>query len=137
MHALSLPANIFTSAVSNALSGLTSRVSTTARSFASDLQQAQSGSGAISSSLTQLGSDLQSGSLSAAQADYASLQQAIALKKAAASAGSHSSAQGTGSSSSDSVLAALQNSGVLQQSAYNSALNLSMPAAASSISLNI
>ena len=123
MHGLSLPGNILTSAASDALTNLASRVSSTAKSFASDLQQATgSGSSTASASspagssfgsaLNQLGSDLSSGNLSAAQSDFNSLQQALAFRKATFGA------QGlSGDGASDSSLTSFGAYSTLQQQA--------------------
>jgi hypothetical protein len=140
MHGLSLPANILTSVASDAVSNIASRVSSTASSFASDLQQAQSGGSSVSSSLAQLGSDLKSGNLSAAQADLAALRHSLPIRRVAAGssplAGTAGATSGSTNGSTDPILAALQNSGVLQQTAYSNALNLSMPSTSPSISLD-
>src|SRR5580698_518237 len=152
MHGIGLPANILTSVASDAVSNIASRVASTAQSFASGLQQAQSSgnpaSSSVSSSFNQLRSDLQSGNLTAAQNDLTALGHSLPIKRftgspvpltgPAGTAGSSSNVatNGATSSSTDPVLAALQNANVMQQAAYSTALSLSMPSSSPSISLN-
>lgn len=151
MHIPSLGPNVFTTAASAAsqlLSGAASRASSAVKSFESDLDSGDvsgaqsflstlqqkislagqnSGSGAISSQLSQIGSDLKTGNLAAAKTDYAQLRQSLSsLTQDQGTTGA-----GTASSSALAAYTALQ-----QQSAYSSALNLSMPASMPSLSVS-
>ena len=166
MHIPSLPANVLTSTVSQALAGFTNRAQSAsgansfesdlssgnisgAQSFLSALQQKLSleGSGAagtaISTQITQLSNDLKSGNLTAAQTDFSSLKQTLAYQKhaaaGAASSSNSSAAQGSASSASASAseMAALAGYNALQQGAYAGAINLSMPANIPSLSVDM
>jgi len=151
MHIPSLGPNVFTTAASAAsqlVSGTASRASSAVKSFESDLDSGDisgaqsflstlqqkislagqnSGSSAISSQLGQIGNDLKSGNLTAAKSDYAQLRQSLS------SVTQDQGATGTGAAS-NAALAAY--SALQQQSAYSSALNLSMPASMPSLSVS-
>jgi hypothetical protein len=101
-----------------------------AQSFLSTLQQklSQTGSSpAISNGIAQIGSDLKSGNIAAAKTDFASLRQTLEQL------GQTQGATGAGDAASTSMAAM----NLLQQSAYSAAINLSMPAGASSLSVNM
>jgi hypothetical protein len=160
MHGLSLPSgSMLTSAVSQAVQGFASRASSqlktftddvqagnvpAAQSFLSTLQQkvtAQNGfatGNALSGQFAQVNSDLQSGNLTAAQTDFANLQHSLSEAKHSAKGTSGPSSAGTtASNSANSTIAPeLYSSNALQQAAYNSALNLSMPASVPTLSVN-
>ena len=166
MHGILPTANLFTQAVSQVANGFANRASTQVKSFESDLQSgdmngAQSfltslrqklgtavstpAGSAVSAQITQVSNDLTAGNLTAAQSDFSSLQLSLSAAKhrpgqqenrgnanppAAVSAGASSAA------TAQSALAALQSPSVLQQEAFNSALNLSLPASLPSLSVN-
>ena len=146
MHIPSLPGNLFTGAASQVLSGAASRASSAVKSFASDLDSGNNTSGAqsfastlgqvsaggnsLSTQVTQLGSDLKSGNLGAAQSDFTDLRRTFAHLKADSGA-QESDAQ------NNAHIAAIAAYSALQQSAYSSALNLSMPGGASSFSASL
>jgi hypothetical protein len=157
MHIPSLPANVFAnaaSAASQVLTGAANRASSTVKSFESDLDSGNitgaqsflstlqqkislsgqnSGSTAISSQfgsqLGQISNDLKSGNLAAAKTDYSQLQQSLSTLKQ--DLGTTGTGTGDGSSAALAAYNALQ-----QQSAYSSALNLSMPASMPSLSVS-
>jgi hypothetical protein len=157
MAGLSLPvSNFLPSAMSQTLAGFAGRASTALKSFDSDLDSgnvsgaqsflstlqqkvnAQGGAPAGSSLATQfsqVSSDLASGNLSAAKSDFASLQSGLAqLRKGAQSLGTGS--QVGSSANTGSEQSALQSLNLMQQSAYNTALNLTLPSAAPSLSVS-
>lgn len=151
MHIPSLGSNVFTTAASAAsqlVSGAASRASSAVKSFESDLDSgnitgAQSflstlqqkislagqnaGTGALSSQISQIGSDLKSGNLAAAKSDTTQLQQSLSFL----TQGQGTTGAGTASGAELAAYNALQ-----QQSAYSSALNLSMPASTPSLSVS-
>lgn len=151
MHIPSLPANVFTSAASAAsqvLTGAANRASSAAKSFESDLDSGNitgaqsflstlqqkislagqnSGNTAISSQFGQIGNDLKSGNLAAAKTDYTQLKQSLSALQ---------QEQGTTGAGADSSSALAAYSALQQQSAYSSALNLSMPASMPSLSVS-
>jgi len=140
----SLPINFLTDQAAQVLSAATSRASSAAKSFESDLdsgniagaqsflstlQQKLSETGAnsaVSSGIAQIGNDLKSGNLAAARLDFADLKQSIASAKQTPNPTATGDAAGAS-------LAALN---LLQQSAYSAAIGLSMPAGSSSLSVN-
>ena len=140
----SLPLDFLTGAASQVLTGAASRASSAVKSFESDLdsgnvagaqsflstlQQKFSQTGAastVSSGINQIGNDLKSGNLAAAKSDFAQLKQSLMQ------AGQAQSGAGAGDAASSS-LAAMN---ALQQGAYSAAINLSMPASSSSLSVN-
>jgi|SRR5580698_5095206 len=147
MHIPSLPANVFTSAASQLLTGAASRASSAVKNFTSDLSTAHAGSpqsflstlqqkitvagqnnasSPLAQQLTQLSSDLKSGNLAAAKTDYSQLQQSLSTLKDQSTTG-----VGAASSAAMAAYSALQ-----QQSAYSSALNLSTPSSMPSLSVN-
>ncbi len=155
MHMPSLPANIFTSAASQALSGLASRAPSGAKSFEADLDSgniagaqsflsalqqklslgASGGTGTgTSAQIAQVSNDLTSGNLTAARADFSHLQSTLAQQHHAPGA---SGANNGSSASSEGSLAALASYNALQQGAFNSAVNLSMPGNSPSFSINM
>jgi hypothetical protein len=155
MHIPSLPANIFTAAASQALSGLASRATSGpktfeadldsgniagAQSFLSTLQQklslgAVGGTGtAISAQIAQVSNDLTAGNLTAARSDYSHVQSALAQQHHA-QASSNSTTQAA--SAAGSSLAALASYNASQEGAFNSAVNLSMPGNSPSLSINM
>jgi hypothetical protein len=160
MHGLSLPSSgMLTSAVSQAVQGFANRASSqlktftddveagnvpAAQSFLSTLQQkvtAQNGfatGNALSGQFAQVSSDLQSGNLTAAQSDFANLQLSLSHAKQSTKGATGSGSAGTaGSNFGNSTIAPeLYSSNALQQAAYNSALNLSMPASPPSLSVS-
>lgn len=148
MHMPSLGPNVFTTAASAAsqlVSGAASRASsalksvgsdldsgnvTGAQSFLSTLQQKISQAGqstSLSSQFSLIGNDLTSGNLTAAKSDFSQLQQSLS----SLSQDQSTSGAGTASSAALAAYNALQ-----QQSAYSSALNLSMPASMPSLSVS-
>ncbi|HTV16361.1 MAG TPA: hypothetical protein VME68_16705 [Acidobacteriaceae bacterium] len=147
MH-LSLPsAGSLSNLASQAITGFASRAATAAKNFESDLQSgniagAQSFLSALeqklspgntgsslSSQFSQVSSDLAAGNLSGAQSDFSQLEQMISgVKPGTVSLLSSSSASAAGGSSPTNPQSTLADSGyLLQQNAYNSALNLSLP----------
>jgi hypothetical protein len=160
MHGLSLPpASMLTGAVSQAVQGFANRASSqlktftddveagnvpAAQSFLSTLQQkvtAQNGfatGNALSGQFAQVNNDLQSGNLTAAQSDFVSLQQSLSQAKQSAkgSAGAHSTGATVSNSANPTIAPELYSSNALQQAAYNSALNLSMPASVPALSVS-
>jgi hypothetical protein len=161
MHGLGIPpAGPLANVASQAVAALANRASTSATNFESDLQSGNIGGAqpflatlqtklgvqspntpgsTISAQIAQVSSDLKAGDLSAAQNDFASLRAGLSHATKGASlpiAGNGTgSATGASGAASDSPLAALQSYNVLQ-SAYNSALNLSLPEAAPTLSVN-
>lgn len=152
MHIPSFPANVLTSAASQLLTGAASRASSAVKNLASDLgssstsgtqpflstlqQQLSPGSttaagSALSAQITQVYNDLKSGNLTGAKADYSQLQKIVSQLKAAQT--STTGSQASGGDDSSASLAAMN---LLQQSAYSSALNLSMPASIPSLSVS-
>lgn len=101
---------------------------------------------ATSAQITQVSNDLTAGNLTAAQSDFSNLQLGLSAAKHRpgqpenrGSANPPAAISGTASSpstASQSALAALQSPSVLQQEAFNSALNLSLPASLPSLSVN-
>jgi hypothetical protein len=147
MHIPSLPANVFTSAASQALTQAASTAASTVKNFASNLDSSNigtpqsflstlqqkisvagqnSGSTSLSQQVAQLNGDLKSGNLSAAKTDYSQLEQSLSALKDQSTTGA-----GAASSAAMAAYSALQ-----QQSAYSSALNLSMPASMPSLSVS-
>jgi hypothetical protein len=142
----SLPINFLSDAASQILSGAASRASSTVKGFESDLdsgniagaqsflstlQQKLSPTGAdsaVSAGIAQVGNDLKSGNLAAAKLDFTNLQQSIAQSKQTQNTASAGDAAGAAS------LAALN---ALRQGAYSAAINLSMPASTSSLSVSL
>lgn len=161
MHGILPTSNLFTQAVSQIANGFASRASSQVKSFESDLQSgdmngAQSfltalrqklgttvstpAGAATSAQITQVSNDLTAGNLTAAQTDFSSLQLSLSQAKHRPSQTS-GPAQASGlpqatPASSQSALAALQSPEILQQSAFNSALSLSMPPSLPSLSVN-
>lgn len=153
MHIPSLGPNVFTTAASAAsqlISGAAGRASSAVKSFESDLdsgnttgaqsflstlQQKISLAGqnsSLSSQLSQIGSDLKSGNVTAAKTDYAQLRQSLSsLSPSSLSHDQSATGAGTASNAALAAYTALQ-----QQSAYSSALNLSMPASMPSLSVS-
>jgi hypothetical protein len=160
MHGLSLPSSsMLTSAVSQAVQGFANRASSqlktftddvessnvpAAQSFLSTLQQkvtSQYGfatGSALSSQFAQVKSDLQSGNLTGAQSDFSNLQASLSQAKQSTKRTATSGSTGTtGSGSANNTVAPeLYSSNALQQAAYNSALNLSMPASVPTLSVS-
>jgi hypothetical protein len=147
MHIPSLPANVFTSAASQVLTGAASRAFSAVKNFTSGLDSGDAGtpqsflstlqqkisvagqnnaSNPLSQQFTQLNSDLKSGNLAAAKTDYSQLQQSLSALKDQSTTGA-----GGASSAAMAAYSALQ-----QQSAYSSALNLSMPSSMPSLSVS-
>ncbi len=165
MHALGLPtSNLFPNTIQQTVAGFASRASNALHSFESDLQSgdvagaqsflstleqkagaqgaAPAGSG-IATQFSQVSSDLQSGNLTAAQSDFSSLATSLsqlrhAVQPKSTLVGSDPSSGATQSSTSaqSSPMSELQSLNVLAQGAYNTALNLTLPAAVPSLSLN-
>jgi hypothetical protein len=154
MHIPSLPANVFTSAASQALSGLASRAPSGpntfesdlnsgnfagAQSFLSTLQQKLSlgsagGTGtAVSAQIAQVSNDLTAGNLTAARTDYSHLKSALAQQHHGQTSGSTAQT----ASAAGSSLASLASYNALQQGAFNSAVNLTMPGNSPSLSVNM
>jgi hypothetical protein len=147
MRIPSLPANVFTSAASQALTQAASTAASTVKNFASNLDSSNigtpqsflstlqqkisvagqnSGSTSLSQQVAKLNGDLKSGNLSAAKTDYSQLEQSLSALKDQSTTGA-----GAASSAAMAAYSALQ-----QQSAYSSALNLSMPASMPSLSVS-
>jgi hypothetical protein len=152
MHIPSFPANVLTSAASQVLTGAANRASSAVKNLASDLgsssasgpqsflstlqQKLSPGSpsaagSVLSAQIGQLSNDLKSGNVTAAKADYTQLQKVVSQLKAAQT--STTGSQAGGGDDSSASLAAMN---LLQQSAYSSALNLSMPASIPSLSVS-
>jgi hypothetical protein len=157
MHIPSLPMNVFTNAVSQALSSPASRATSGEKSFESDLVSgnisgAQSflstlqtklslgssgaAGSAISAQIAKVGNDLKLGNLTAAQADFSHLKLAVSNSAGLAASNLNQSIDAAGSAS-DSSLAALASYNSLQQSAFAGAVNLSMPGNVPSLSVNL
>jgi len=161
MHALAMPAtNLFSSAVEQAVSGFASRASAAIKGFESDVQagngagaqsflsalqqkvtaQGAPASGTVSAQFSQVSNDLQAGNLLAAQADFSTLATSLSQLKhrsAQPSASANNSQPSTpNSGDGNSDLPTLQSLSGLQQSAYDSALSLSLPSAVPSLSIN-
>ncbi len=162
MHGLGIPSvGPLSSVASQAITSLANRASTAATNFETDLQSgniagAQSFLGAlqqklgsqttgaagsaISAQITKVSNDLKSGDLSAAQTDFTSLNlnflRAQRGTSWSASANGAAPASGASASPADPSQAALQSYNVMQQMAFNSALNLSLPEAVPTLSVN-
>jgi hypothetical protein len=150
-----------TNLVSQTLTGFANRASTAAKNFESDLQSgniagAQSFLSALEQKLSagnagnglapqfaQVSDDLKTGDLAGAQSDFSQLELTLSQRKQGATGPTPASgtqlqnnvapAQGM---SGDPSLTALAPNYLLQQSAYNSALNLSVPASLPGFSAN-
>ena len=114
-----------------------------AQSFLSALQQKASAQGAapagssISSEFAQVRQDLHGNDLIAARSDFATLKSDLAqMHRAGQTPGAASGQTSAGSSDSSSPLSALQSLNLMQQSAYNSALHLTLPSSVPSLSVN-
>jgi hypothetical protein len=162
MHGLGIPSiGPLSSVASQAITSLANRASTAATNFETDLQSgniagAQSFLGAlqqklssqstgaagsaISAQITKVSNDLKSGDLSAAQTDFASLRLNFPHQQRGAnwpaSGNGAAPASCASGAAADPTQAALQSYNVMQQMAFNSALNLSLPEAAPSLSIN-
>jgi hypothetical protein len=141
----SLPMNILTGAASQFLSGAASHASFSAKSFESNLDSgniagaqsflstlqqtlSQTGSNsAVSSGIAQVGSDLKSGNVAAAKLDFGNLRQSLEQL------GQTQNSSGAG----DTANASLAAMNALRQGAYSAAINLSMPASTSSLSVSL
>jgi hypothetical protein len=150
MHIPSIPGNLFTGAVSQVLTGAASRASSTVKSFESNLDSGNSTSGAqsflstlgqlsaggsaLSTQAAQVGSDLQSGDLNAAQTDFAQLRKTFGHLKTLSGAQESGSTSGSQDNSHIGATAAYN---AMLQSAYSSAINLAMPGGTSSFSANL
>ncbi len=153
MFAAGLPtSNLLTSALSQTVAGFAGHASAALKGFDSDLDsgnlsgaqsflsalqqkvnargQAPAG-GAISGEFAQVNQDLQSGDLVSAHADFASLKSSLAHLNQPGSSTAPPSSADPGSS-----LASLQSLNLLQQSAYNSALHLTLPTSMPSLSVS-
>lgn len=158
MHGV-LPTNLFTSAVSQAVSGIAGRALTAAKSFESDLQsgdiagaqaflstlqqklgsQGATATGStLASQIRQVSNDLTAGNLTAAESDFTSLKLGLShLGRQGSGAGSgQPQSTGAAGNAQNAALSALQSYSPLQQSAYNSALNLSLPAGLPTLSVS-
>lgn len=154
MFAAGLPtSNLLTSALSQTVAGLAGHASAALKGFDADLDsgnvsgaqsflsalqqkvnargQAPAG-GAISGEFAQVNQDLQSGDLVSARADFASLKSSLAHLNQPGS----STAAPLSSADPTSSLASLQSLNLLQQSAYNSALHLTLPTSMPSLSVS-
>lgn len=159
MH-LALPSiNPIANAVSQVMTSFASRASTAAQNFESDLQAGNvsgaqsflsalqqklsagntgSATTGLSSQFAQVQSDLTTGNLAGAESDFSSLEQAMSQLKH----GTGPQSAGTAWPPQNNLAGAkttapwMDPSYLLQQSAYNSALNLSMPASLPGFSAN-
>lgn len=156
-------ANPLTNVVSQAVTGIANRASSAVKGFESDLQSGNlsgapsflsalqqglttqgpnSAEARISSQISQVSSDLQSGNLTAAQADFSNLQLTLAQTRHTPNNPSNprtavtTPAPVSSSSSANASLAALESYNSLDQNAFNTALNLSLPASVPSLSIN-
>lgn len=153
MFAAGLPtSNLLTSTLSQTVAGLAGHATAALKGFDADLDsgnvsgaqsflsalqqkvnargQAPAG-GAISGEFAQVNQDLQSGDLVSARADFASLRSSLAHLNQPGSSTAQSS-----SADPSSSLASLQSLNLLQQSAYNSALHLTLPTSMPSLSVS-
>jgi urease accessory protein UreF len=156
MNIPGIPMTSLANAATKAISGFATRASNAAKGFESDidsgniagaqsflstLQQQLSASNtgttgsAISKQIDQVSSDLSSGNLNSAQTDFTNLSQMMSKMKL--QSGSSSSSTANQSQTSNSSLAALQSYDPFQQAAFSSAVNLSMPGASPSLSVNL
>ncbi|MFP5228803.1 MAG: hypothetical protein ACLGXA_14375 [Acidobacteriota bacterium] len=140
--------NLLTSTLSQTVAGFAGRASSTikgfdsdldsgnlsgAQSFLSALQQKATAQGAapagsaISTQFAQVGQDLQAGNAAAARSDFSTLTSSLAHLHHAGKAGSSNLVPASTASTDPSSPAALQSLNLLQQSAYNSALQATLP----------
>lgn len=155
-----LPASLLTSTLSQAVSGIAGQATSAAKSFESDLQSgnitgaqaflstlrqqlvsqgATAAGSAITDQIQQVSNDLTAGNLTAAQSDFSGLKvdlRQLGHKSATTATGQGTTQQSLGSGSMSAALQQLSSYSPLQQSAYNTALNLSLPASLPSLSVN-
>ncbi len=162
MHGLAIPSINPSNLVSQAVTSLANRASSAVGNFESQLQSgniagaqsfltaleqklaAPGSTGAtspIAAQITQISNDLKSGDVNSAETDFSSLRVSLSHLKGgsgwpAANGGGFASASGISGLSTDPSLAALQPYSSLEQSAFNSALNLSLPTSLPSLSVN-
>jgi len=163
MHGAGIPSiSPLANVAAQAVNALASRASTTATNSGSELQsgnvagaqsfltalqqklgaQGATAGDAISAQMTQLSNDLKTGDLSAAQNDLSSLRVGVFHLKGMGwpASGNGSATGGPASDPSGAIapasLAALASYNGLEQSAFNGALNLSLPEAVPSLSVN-
>lgn len=149
MHVSSLPANTLLHAASQAATGLTGRASgpssfesdlasgnvAGAQSFLSALQTKLSAGkpgaagSAISSQIAQVSGDLSANNLTTARKDFSRLKQILGQQKQVLAQQNQEP--------SASSLSALSSYNALQQGAFSSAVNLSMPGSTPSLSINM